>query len=225
MVTGAPQVVLSTVKFLTGVCPARFFAYFSVLHVGCMQGILGSSRPSRLARILATAAVSISVAQAFAQQSSLPPRQVEGSDTHRILVIPVNLRGRAPLTPDRKQITQALYGAVESVASRYRAISYGKVEFAGSDRDVVDPITLPEPANFCDTGLARLADEAEDDVRRKGVAREAYQHVVFVLPKDAPCWWTGVGAIGGSRLWVKATTAKALQHELGHNLGMNHAVH
>ena len=48
---------------------------------------------------------------------------------------------------------------------------------------------------------------------------------MFVIPADAPCWWTGVGDIGGNRVWVKATTANALQHELGHNLGMNHAVH
>ena len=52
-----------------------------------------------------------------------------------------------------------------------------------------------------------------------------HKHLVFVIPKDAPCWWTGVSDIGGSRVWVKATTAKALQHELGHNLGMDHAVH
>ncbi len=165
--------------------------------------------------MLATAAFAVSSPRAHTQQH-------EGPDTHRVLVVPVNLRGRTPLTIDRQQIMQALYGADDSVASRYRAVSYGKVQFAGSDSDVVDPITLEEPADFCDTGLKRLADEAQDALH--GIALAPYQHVVFVLPKDAPCWWTGVGDIGGNRVWVKATTAKALQHELGHNLGMNHAV-
>jgi hypothetical protein len=126
---------------------------------------------------------------------------------------------------DRAQITQALYGAADSVAARYRAISYGKVEFAGSDADIADPLLLAEPADFCGSGLARLADAAEDELRRRGIALGAYNHFVFVIPKDAPCWWTGLGDIGGNRVWVKATTAKALAHELGHNLGMNHAVH
>jgi hypothetical protein len=179
---------------------------------------------TRLVEILA-ASVFAGFPQAFAAESSLRPKLPEAPDTHRVLVIPVNLRGRAPLTVDRKQILQALYGAGDSVASRYRDVSYGKMEFAGSDGDIVDPITLSEPSNFCDTGLGRLAAEAEQELQRQGVSRGPYKHFLFVIPRDAPCWWTGVGDIGGNRVWVKATTAKALQHELGHNLGMNHAVH
>ena len=178
-----------------------------------------------LAGILPASAISIGFPQAFAQESLSQPQPLEGPDAHRVLVIPVNLRGRAPLVVDRKQITQALYGAEDSVASRYRAVSYGKVEFTGSESDVIDPLTLSEPADFCDTGLRRLAGEVEGELRRQGISRGSYNHLVFVIPRDAPCWWTGVGDIGGNRVWVKATTAKALQHELGHNLGMNHAVH
>jgi len=143
---------------------------------------------------------------------------------HRVLIIPVELRGRAPLVVDREQMVQALYGTKDSVAARYRAISFGQVDFVGSAGDLVDPVTLTEPADFCDKGLGRLADAAEAELRRKGIPLEAYQHEVFVIPRDSPCWWVGVGDIGGRRVWVKATTAKALQHELGHNLGMNHAV-
>jgi len=125
---------------------------------------------------------------------------------------------------DSRQIAQALFGDADSVASRYRAASYGKVEFAGSESDIVAPVTLSEPTDFCNAGLGRLAGEAEDELRRRAMPLDGYQHVVFVIPKNAPCWWTGLGDIGGKRVWVKATTAKALQHELGHNLGMNHAV-
>lgn len=171
-----------------------------------------------LAPLLAAAVFAVGSPQTRAQQHEEP-------DRHRVLIVPVNLRGRTPLSIDAKQITQALYGAEDSVASRYRAISYGRVEFTGSEDDIVDPITLEEPTDFCDTGLKRLASAAEDEVQRHGIALAPYQHVVFVIPKDAPCWWVGVGDIGGNRVWVKATTAKALQHELGHNLGMDHAVH
>jgi hypothetical protein len=170
-----------------------------------------------LTSILVASAVSVSLPQVIAQQR-------QGSEMHRALVIPVNLHGRAPTVVDRQQVALALYGAENSVASRYRTISYGKVEFAGSEGDVVDAVTLSEPADFCNTGLKLLASEAEDDLRHRGIPKESYQHLVFVIPKDTPCWWTGVGDIGGNRVWVKATTAKALQHELGHNLGMNHAV-
>jgi hypothetical protein len=175
--------------------------------------------------MLGAAVLCVGLAPALADQNSLQPRQLGGPDIHRVLVVPVNLRGRTPLALDRKQITQALYGTENSVASRYRAVSYGMLAFAGSDGDVVDPVTLKEPADFCDSGLGRLADAAEDELRGQGIPLRPYQHFVFVIPSDAPCWWTGLGDIGGNRVWVKATTAKALQHELGHNLGLNHALH
>jgi hypothetical protein len=170
-----------------------------------------------LLAILAATTVGMAGPHARAQQ----PQQ---QDTRRVLVIPVNLPGRAAVVVDRAQIAQALYGAQDSVASRYRTLSYGKVKFVGSQDDVADPVTLAEPADFCTSGLARLADAAKDAVERPGIALGGFQHFVFVIPQDAPCWWTGLGDIGGNRVWVKATTAKALQHELGHNLGMNHAV-
>jgi hypothetical protein len=177
----------------------------------------GTALAMWLTSIIVTSAASTSSAQVTAQES-------ERSRVHRVLLIPVNLRGRAPVAVDRKQILESLYGADNSVASRYRAASFGKVQFAGSDSDLVDPITLSEPPNFCGTGLGLLAAEAQEELGRHGIRQAAYQHIAFILPKDAPCWWTGVGDVRGSRLWVKATTVKALQHELGHNLGMNHAL-
>ncbi len=174
--------------------------------------------------LVAALTVSVSFSQVSAQERSSQLLQLEKPDTHRVLVLPVNLRGRAPVMVDRKQIMQALYGADNSVASHYRTVSYGKVKFAGSDSDIAGPITLSEPADFCNTGLGRLAEEAEGELRRRDIPLKAYEHFVFVIPKDAPCWWTGLGDIGGNRVWVKTTTTKALQHELGHNLGMNHAV-
>jgi hypothetical protein len=142
----------------------------------------------------------------------------------RVLVVPVNLVGRSPVSVDRAQVARALYGPDESVASRYRAISYGKVEFVGSVRDVTEPVTVAEPADLCASGLGHLAAEAEDASRRQGARPEEYADVVFVLPADTPCAWAGLGNIGGNRVWVEATTAKALRHELGHDLGMNHGV-
>jgi Ricin-type beta-trefoil lectin domain/Gametolysin peptidase M11 len=168
-----------------------------------------------LAPLVAALAILLHPSQTLAQQKP---------ETRRVLVIPVNLRGHATVEADRRQIAQALFGAEDSVASRYRAISYGKLVFTGSDSDVADPVTLAEPADFCNTGLKQLADTAANDVRGRGVSLWDYRHLVFIIPKDASCQWVGLGDIGGNRVWVKATTAKALQHELGHNLGMNHAV-
>lgn len=176
------------------------------------------------APVVVAALVTVGVSPVFAQDSASVIHGVPTPDVHRVLVIPVNLRGRAAVTLDRKQVAQALFGATASVASRYRALSYGALQFAGSQGDVTAPVMLSEPADICNAGLRELAGEAEAALTRMGIAYGAYRHFVFVVPTDVPCWWTGVGDIGGKRVWVKTTTAKALQHELGHNLGMNHAL-
>ena len=174
--------------------------------------------PQLLPQILVLLALGFGGGEAAAQTSQLSP------DVHRVLVIPVTLLGRAPRSIDRAQIAQALFAAEDSVTAQYHALSYGGIAFIGSQDDVVDPVTLKEPSDFCDTGLKQLADEAMTAVQHRGITQTAYQHFVFVIPKDAPCSWTGLGVIGGDRVWLKATTAKALAHELGHNLGMDHAV-
>ena len=198
---------------------ARFRAQFGVLsghRAGAARGLL--------VPMLVALAVTVVIPQALAHGSASPVHSIANPDVHRVLVIPVNLRGRAAVTLDRKQVAQALFGATASVASRYRALSYGALQFAGSQGDVTAPVMLSEPADICNAGLRELAGEAEAALTRMGIAYGAYRHFVFVVPTDVPCWWTGVGDIGGKRVWVKATTAKALQHELGHNLGMNHAL-
>jgi Ricin-type beta-trefoil lectin domain/Gametolysin peptidase M11 len=193
-------------------------------YAGNLSGLSRTTAAALLAPVLVASAVTIGVSPVLAQGRASAIRGSANPDVHGVLVIPVNLRGRASVVADRKQIAQALYGATESVASRYRALSYGRVQFAGSQSDVTAPVTLPEPPDICNAGLRELAGEAEAELTREGIAYGAYRHFVFVVPADVPCWWTGVGDIGGTRVWVKATTAKALQHELGHNLGMNHAV-
>jgi Ricin-type beta-trefoil lectin domain/Gametolysin peptidase M11 len=148
----------------------------------------------------------------------------QSPDVHRVLVIPLHIAGRAPTVVDRGQVAQALFGATDSVASRYRTLSYGRLTFAGSERDIIEPVALSEPPDVCGTGLAHLADATESELQRRGLSWSSYQHLVFILPKDMPCAWAGLGDIGGKRVWLKATTVKAFQHELGHNLGMDHAV-
>lgn len=143
---------------------------------------------------------------------------------HRVVVLFVNVPGKKSLSSTRAQVAAALFTGEDSAAARYRRVSYGQVDFPGSAADVVGPFTVQDSGDFCETGYQRLADAADAAARASGVDLDRYDHVAYLIPPDMPCWWTGLGIIGGKRVWLKAGTARAFQHELGHNLGMNHAL-
>jgi|GEM_PF-1437596 len=176
-----------------------------------------------IARRACAAALALGLACSAAEGARNPPAGAESR--RRILVVLVNVPGRKPLAASREQIVEALFGASDSVAARYREMSYGQVEFVGGPGDVVGPFSVPEPPDFCGKGAGILASAADAAARRAGAGLADYDHFAYVIPPDMPCWWTGLGLIGGARVWVKAGTALAFLHELGHNLGMNHALY
>ncbi|HEX4048856.1 MAG TPA: RICIN domain-containing protein [Elusimicrobiota bacterium] len=142
----------------------------------------------------------------------------------RVLAVLVDVPGKKAPLATREQVARAIFSGDGSVAAHYREISYGQVDFPGTVADVVGPFTVPEQGDFCKTGYLRLADAADAAAGAAGVDVSKYDHVAYVIPPDMPCWWTGLGIIGGKRVWAKEATARAFQHELGHNLGLNHAL-
>lgn len=58
-----------------------------------------------------------------------------------------------------------------------------------------------------------------------------YWHRVYVLPDMPSCTWNGLGTVGCAdssqcRAWVRGPAALSLDsfmHELGHNMGLEHA--
>lgn len=155
-----------------------------------------------------------------------PPGRTQDAATgeRRVVAILVSVPGKKALTATRAQVAVALFAREDSVAARFRKMSYGQLKFSGGADDVVGPFSAADPGDFCKSGLGKLADAADAAARAAGVDVSAYEHAVYVIPQDMGCWWTGLGIIGGRRVWVKEPTVRALDHELGHNLGMNHAL-
>ncbi|MGE0822031.1 MAG: hypothetical protein AB7P18_07930 [Candidatus Binatia bacterium] len=109
-----------------------------------------------------------------------------------------------------------------SVNDFYLENSFGNVSVSG---EVVGPYRLNDKS----TGTCAYntwADELDAKAKAQGVNVDAYTRKVYVLPKEAPCDWAGLGSLGGlpSRAWLlHCDVPDTFAHELGHNLGMHHA--
>lgn len=159
----------------------------------------------------------------FASPSGAFTSAVESAPAkRRALVMVAKFQDAAP-SCGTAAIDAALFSdpAQGSVDALYQEMSLGRVGFAGN---VIGPFLVDDTATGrCDlNGWTAALDER---ATAAGVDLSAYDHRVYVFPGASSCS-TGMGTVGGAPglVWIEACDLPdAFAHELGHNLGMNHA--
>jgi hypothetical protein len=112
--------------------------------------------------------------------------------------------------------------AYKSVDDFYRETSFNQLSFSG---EVAGAYTINAlSTDSCNpTAWADAADAAATAAK---INVGSYTRKVYVLPSANKCGYSGLGQVGGSpsRAWTfRCDVADSYAHELGHNLGMNHA--
>jgi Gametolysin peptidase M11 len=119
----------------------------------------------------------------------------------------------------------AIFTGSASTNAFYRQQSEGATSFVGrlrEDGDVAGPLFVDVSTSGCD--FEAIAGAAEDAASAAGWSPDAYDHVLYVLPRIQACHWGGLGNLPGRHAWVNGTLAvRVVAHELGHNLGAHHA--
>lgn len=109
-----------------------------------------------------------------------------------------------------------------SVDDLYRETSQGAVWLSGT---VAGPYAISgTSAGACEWN--NWINEVEAAAIADGVNLAAYDRKVFVLPRNQNCGFSGLGTVGGNpstALIMACDVEDVYAHELGHNLGMNHA--
>jgi hypothetical protein len=119
-------------------------------------------------------------------------------------------------------VRNLMFGAIGSIATFYAGASFGYLSFSG---DVLGPFQINDArSRTCD--VYGWADAADAAALAQGVDLSSYRHFVYVLARNPSytCGWAGLGALGGEQVWIDYCDGlEDYAHELGHNLGMNHA--
>ncbi|ROS23635.1 hypothetical protein [Cellulomonas sp. PhB150] len=149
---------------------------------------------------------------------------ISGSGTHNVWTVRVSWTGgTAPTT--------ATDPLVSKLASYYSTISASRIKVV--PKGSLPAVTIAAPnygATNCDATAIYDRTLAKIDKTKVPVSR--FNHLVLILP-DLPdsCGWWGLGSIGASsdgrsRIWMngaKSLTPRVLDHEFGHNLGLQHS--
>lgn len=142
------------------------------------------------------------------------------SGNRTILAVLVNFTDLTSQPATQATVQQRLFGSSNSVNSYYNTASYGAISFSG---EVTPWLTMNTTVGgTCD--YYAWTDHAITSVTNQGYTLENYDHVMFIFPFLGVCPYAGLGMLYGGITWAFGyTTLQNLGHEIGHNLGLDHA--
>lgn len=132
---------------------------------------------------------------------------------------------RTPWTAD--QAKGAYFTNSNSANAYYKENSFNKIELIGKyniDGDVFGWITIPYNNDGCP--YISAGNTADSILLESGVDLSGYNIKSYVFPSTSDCAWSGMGTVGGgtARSYMNGSIgASVVFHELGHNMGTNHA--
>ncbi|MDO8496991.1 MAG: hypothetical protein Q7S61_00410 [bacterium] len=141
-----------------------------------------------------------------------------------VMLVNFTTKQQEPVTTN--QVRGIVFSNPSSVNAFYKENSFNQTSFSG---DVVGWYTLADDGASCEDSYISWADQADARATAQGINLSTYQRKVYAMLVPRDCPWGGLAdlAISPSRAWILAEAylldKPIYAHELGHNLGMNHA--
>ncbi len=129
----------------------------------------------------------------------------------------------SPFTADA--VRTAIFTGAGSVNAFEQEQSFGAISFAGklrADGDIFGSYSISSSTAVCDPDTWMFAANAA--ATAAGVDLTGYQHRIYLFPYVAACGWAGAADMPGSDSFINGTlSVRVIAHELGHNIGAQHA--
>lgn len=144
---------------------------------------------------------------------------------HKVAVIAFNFLSDTSQPWTTAQIRSQIFTGAASTNAFFKEETYNQLSLTGktrSDGDVYGWYTLPIAPTTCD--YSTWATLAKTQAAADGFSASGYQHVMYVFPEQSVCGWAGLAYVPGTESWINGDlSVRVTGHELGHNLGLNHA--
>ncbi|STX51273.1 Gametolysin peptidase M11 [Legionella busanensis] len=167
--------------------------------------------------------------------SELPNENPAIYETRKVLALLVNFTNmQATTTVSTNTVDSILYTSTRSTRANFQRSSFNQVNFIRDTNSDGKPDIYVINLNYAASGCNynQWAIDARNAATRAGINLSLYRHHMFVIPQNVSCNWGGLGHLGCGTTcstWVRAYSPSQVYsqliytHELGHNLGMNHA--
>jgi hypothetical protein len=161
-------------------------------------------------------------------RAKLAASYVPGPHKTAVILVRFSSATAPPWTTD--YVRQRVFTDPDSTNAYYQEDSYGDISLVGKnnlDGDVYGWYTIPAPVSDPDLGCNPdpIATNAEAAAAADGFTSAGYDHVIYAFPYQSLCGWAGLGEVPGSHSWINGYvgTVDVVAHELGHNMGLDHA--
>ena len=139
--------------------------------------------------------------------------------TFRVAVVLMHLPGSRKEPVKKKLIQDTMFNAPDSVADWYEEVSGGQLSVSGQVFGWYDSNV---PKNNCDTQL--WLDTASAAAQADGYSEANFDDLVVYTPYQKVCIFGALAFVAQRGVVLNGATSTAvINHEIGHNLGLNHA--
>lgn len=158
-----------------------------------------------------------------ARSADQPAAMLAGPRKTAVLLINPSGGGAGPWSQESAR--SEVFTGVNSASAFYEEESYGAISLTGklrADGDVFGWFSLNTSTAGCP--YSEWRSKADEAAAAAGVDLSGYQNLIYMMPFQLNCPWTGVAGLGSDWAMINGDFGVGVvAHELGHDLGLLHA--